>query len=273
MATKEELIAQGYDEETAALLAKTSGTQSSGGMPFPVLKFNYDQKDLLIDAGIKKGEFISGWKIDNRKLEIVEEGEVLKSPMKFFIVSSVYQVNHYDTQTRTTDVQTDIFFSPYDTPKMVDKKSGLTVKQLKEKKMRLTFNNILLLMVETDDGYKPYLHYMHGTNYHEWNKQLEDLGISPDNIVLKTNFTVKPKKVPTDYQPAWVMEIVEANERSPKEIQESIPKVSEAIKKFNAWVDSVNAGESVESKNKAVGGTAEASGSPEIDVDEDEMPF
>jgi len=273
MATKEELMAQGFDEATAELLAKTSGTQSGGGMPFPVLKFNYDQKEVLVDKGIKKGEFIAGWKIDNKKLEVVEEGEVLPNPMDFYVVASVYQCNHYDTQTRSTDIQTDIFYSPYDTPKMVDKKSGLTIKALKEAGKKVVFNNILLLMVKTEDGYKPYLHYMHGTNYHKWSEQIGEAGVDPDAITLRTNFTVKPKKVPTDFQPAWVMELVSFSERTPKEISDSVKEVAEVIKKFNKWVESTNAGESIAEKNKMVAGSTAAQGVPEVDIDEDEMPF
>ena len=272
MATKEELMAQGFDAETAALLAKTSAPVSGGGMPFPVLKFNYDQKEILVDLGIKKGEFIAGWKIDNKKLEVTEKGEVLPNPMEFYVVASVYQCNHYDTQTRSTDVQTDIYFSPYDTPKMIDNKSGQTIKALKEAGKKVTFNNILLLMVKTEDGYKPYLHYMHGTNYHKWSEQLAEQGVDGDAVILRTNFTVKPKKIPTDFQPAWVMEIKKATERTPDDMSKSIKEVAEAIKKFNTWVESANAGESIASKNEKVSAT-EANGAPEIDVSEDEIPF
>ncbi len=272
MATKEELMAQGFDEATAELLAKSSGNSGGGGLPFPVLKFSYDQQDILTEAGVKKGSFIAGWKIDNKKLEIAEEGENLEDSVEFYIVASVYQCNHFDTQTRSTDIQTDIFFSPYDTPKMIDKKSGLTIKQLKEAGKKVVFNNILLLMVKTKDGYKPYLHYMHGTNYHQWNSQLAELGISSDQVTLKTNFKVKTKKVPTDYQPAWVMEIQKATPRKPDEISKGIPEVSKVIKEFNAWVDSNNKGETVAAKNEAVTAT-EVNGAAEIEIDPDSIPF
>ena len=273
MATQEELIAQGFDAQTAALLAKTSALATGGGMPFPVIKFNYDQKDILVDLGIKKGAFIANWKIDNKKLEVTEEGETFKDPMDFYIVASVFQCNHYDTQTRTTDVQTDIYFSSYDTPKMVDKKTGMTIKALKEGGKKITFNNILLLMVKTNDGYKPYIHYMHGTNYHKWGESLAELGIAVDSIILRTNFTVSPKKIPTDFQPAWVMDIKGTSTRTPDAMSKSIAEVSDAIKKFNTWVDSVNSGESIQDKNAKVAGATPTTNVPEVDVSEDDIPF
>jgi YesN/AraC family two-component response regulator len=254
------------------MLAKTSGTTSGGGLPFPVMKFNYDQKDILIDLGIKKGTLIAGWKIDNQKLEVSEEGETLGESIEFFVVASVYQCNHYDTQTRTTDIQTDIFFSPYDTPKMIDKKSGLTIKQLKDAKKKVTFNNILLLMVKTKEGYKPYMHFVHGTNYHQWNAQLAELGVSSDAVTLQTNFKVKTKKVPTDFQPAWVLEIQKATQRTPEEISKGIAEVSKVIKEFNAWVDSTNTGETVAAKNEAAS-AQDVEGTPEIDIDPENIPF
>lgn len=272
MATKEELMAQGFDEATAELLAKTAGTSGGGGLPFPVLKINYDPKDILIDHGLKKGELIAGWKIDNRKLEVTEEGETLGSKAEFYVVASVYQCNHYDTQTRSTDVQTDIFFSAYDTPNMVDKKSGLTIKQLKESGKKVVFNNIILMMVKTKDGYKPYLHYLHGTNYYKWGEQLAELGVGQDEVVLRTNFKVNTKKIPTDFQPAWIFEVKEAKARTPEEIQKSVPEVSEVIKKFNQWVEATNKGETTTAKNEAASAT-EANGAPEIDVDPDNIPF
>jgi hypothetical protein len=203
---------------------------------------------------------------------VAEEGETIGETAEFYVVASVYQCNHYDTQTRSTDIQTDIFFSPYDTPKMIDKKSGLTIKQLKESGKKVTFNNILLFMVKTKEGYKPYMHFMHGTNYHHWNSQLAELGVSPDAITLQTNFKVKTKKVPTDFQPAWVLEIQKATPRKPEEISAGILEVSKVIKEFNTWVTATNAGESAAAKNNAVS-AQEVNGTPEIDVDPESLPF
>lgn len=272
MATKEELIAQGFDAETAALLAKTAGTTGGGGLPFPVLKFSYDQKDILVELGVKKGSLIANWKIDNKKLEVSEEGENLGEKAEFYVVASVYQANHFDTQTRSTDIQTDIFFSAFDTPKMIDKKSGLTIKELKEAGKKVVFNNIILMMVKTKDGYKPYLHYLHGTNYYKWGEQLADLGIGQDEIVLKKNFHIKTKKVPTDFQPAWIFEITKTTDRSPDDMAASIKEVSEAIKKFNEWVKETNSGNVASDKNSEVS-AVDANGAPEIDIDPDEIPF
>ncbi len=243
--TYEELLAIGYDEETAKALAETSGGGKGSSLPFPVLKLNYDTKDILIEKGVKKGELIAGWVIDNKKLQVTEEGEVLKQPLEFFIISSVYQQSHFDIKSGSTDIITDIYFDPFQSKKMIDKKSGRTIGELKEEGKEVKFNNILLLMVKKGKNWEPYVHYLHGVNYVNFGNQCEELGVSEDARVMKTLFKVKSKKVPTNYNPAWIFEIVDVKERDVKDIASTVKPVSEAIKKFTKWIDESNAGGAV----------------------------
>ncbi len=279
MATKEELMAQGFDEETAEMLADASEGASGGGggLPFSVLKFNYDQKDILIDEGVAKGELVYGWKVNNSTLTVEEKGKTLGNTAEFFVVGVYYQYNKYDPNTNALLIQTDLFSSPFDGPKMVDKKSGKTIKQLRDEGVeRIKFNKIMLLMVKDKDsesGYTPFVHYMHGTSLYEWSTQLEEKGIDPKNEVLATNFSVKTKRVPTNNQPAWVFEIVKAVERTPEEIQKTIPVVSDAIKKFKTWHDAVNSGQNTATANASAGGATSPASSVEVDIDEDDIPF
>jgi|GEM_PF-6557326 len=268
--TYEELLAIGYDEATARALAETSGGTKGSTLPFPELKLNYDTKDILIDSGVKKGEFIAGWVIDNKNLKVTEEGEVLKQPLEFFIVSSVYQQSHFDTKTGSTDIITDIFTDPFMAKKMIDKKSGKTIGQLKDEGKQIKFNNILLLMVKKGKEWKPYIHYLHGVNYMNFWKQCEDLDIDDNNRVMKTLFKVKSKKVPTNFNPAWIFEIIEARERSIKEISESVTPVSEAIKEFKAWIQASNEGGAV-APEEADGSSSPSSAStkPATETDDD----
>jgi len=268
--TYEELIASGFDNETAKTLSETSGSSDTGGLSAPMLKLNYDTKDILIDEGIKKGNFIAGWKIDNQTLSIKEKGEDLGNELEFIVVSSVYQCDHFDITTGSTSIITDIFYSSYDTRKMVDKKSGKTIGELKDAGQKVKFNNILLLLVKTKDGYKPYIHYMHGVSYSYWSKALTEENI--DNQTLQYNFKVKSKKVATAYQPAWVLDLVSAKKRTAKEIQESIPVVSEAIKDFNKWIKATNSGSSIADSNKAAGAVGQTA-DIEIDISDSEIPF
>jgi hypothetical protein len=243
--TQEELLALGFDPETAAQLVKTQGGGSGGGLPFPTLKLNYDAKDILADAGVKKGEFISGWKTDSSTLSIVEEGEVLPQPLQFFVVASVFQKSHYDTVTKSTAHITNIYYDAGDSKSQIDQKSGQTVDVVESSilKKKMKFNNILLIMVVGKDGaLVPYIHYLHGTNYFKFGEQLEEQGIDRSHITLKYMFTATSKKIPTDFNPAWVFDLKAIEERPMSEIGATAKATSEAIKKFNTWIENSNAG-------------------------------
>ena len=250
--TVEELIAMGFDKESAEQLVKAQGGGGGTGLPFPVLKINYDTKDILIDHGVKKGELISGWKIDSKTLSVSEEGEVIPQPLEFFIVASVYQKSYYDTASHSTKHITNIYYDPFDTKKQIDIKTGKTVEEVEAllgKKMK--FNNIWLIMAKVNDEWKPYIVYMHGTNYYKWGEQLSELGIDPNSVALKYVFKVSTKKIPTSYNPAWVFIIDDAIERSIENIAETAKITSEAIKKFTNWINSSNQGSSVVSEEEA----------------------
>jgi hypothetical protein len=263
--TYEELIAMGFDAETASTMAKVSGGAASGGMPFPILKMNYDKEDVLVDAGVKKGNFISGWVVDKKTLTVKETGEDLGNSLEFFVVGSVYQSSHYDVATFSTTIMTDIYFSSYDTPKMIDKKSKKTIKQLKDEGKKVTFNNILLLMIKQKDGsYAPYMHYLHGTSYHKFGEACENLGV--DTPVLKWNFEVGSTKVATNFQPAFCFDIKKVVPRDPVEIAKQIAVTSEAIKKFNKWIESTNSSGSNEA-------TPTEGISPQGAADDDDIRF
>jgi hypothetical protein len=243
--TVEEMIALGFDRETAEQLAKTNASNSGGGLPFDTLKFNYDTKDILADAGIKKGEFISGYKINSKELKIEEEGKVLPQPLQFVVISSVYQKSVFDAKTNSTIHTTDIYYDVFNSKKQIDKKTKRTVEELEKAGVEFKFNNILLLLVKIDGEFVPMIHYMHGVNYSEFNRQLEELGIDKSSIPLNYEFTVESVKIPTDFNPAWAFKIVEARKRDLPEIAGNVGVTSEAIKKFTKWIDSVNSGETV----------------------------
>jgi hypothetical protein len=234
--TYEELLALGYDEETAKALVATSGQKDSSGVPFPVLKINYDLKDILVDAGVPKGAFISGWKTDDKNLKVEEEGEVIKQPMEFFIVSSVYQQSHYDKTTRKMDICTPIYTDVFKSKEIRDIYSGKTIGELKEEGKEVKFNNILLMMIKKGKEWAPYVHYLHGVNYVQFGEQCDEIGVPPSERVFKTLYKVKSKKVPTNFNPAWVFDIIEVKERSQKDIISTVGPVSEAVKTFNEWI-------------------------------------
>ena len=271
MATVEEYIAQGFDVETSELLAQASAPDTGGSLPFPVLKFSYDNEDILIEKGVKKGNLISGWQVDKQALAVKEEGVDHGATAELVVVASVFQNSHYDIQTKSTDVVTDIFYSSFDSPKMIDKKSGKTIKALKDAGQDIKFNNIMLILMKEDKEWKPYIHYMHGVNYNNFYSQLDELGIK--TVTLGHTFKTKTKKVATQFNPAWVLDIVKATPRTPNEVAASISDVSTAMKAFNTWVKATNAGEVAKPTNIPTEDAPKNAEDVEIDINEDDIPF
>lgn len=270
--TKEELIALGYPEDVATALVKASGTQSSASLPFPVLKLNYDLKDILSDKGVKKGAFITGWEVDNKNLTIKKEGKILKQPLEFIVLASVYQSSNFNNSLNKVDVITNIFFSAYDARKITDKKSGKTIGQLKEEGKKVTFNNLLLMLVKEGKEWNPYIFYSHGTHYAYWGESLANAGVAEEDKVLNTTYKVKSKKVPTNFNPAWVFDLVKAETISMEERIALIKTISPVIKKFNDFVEEYNSGD--EAPVAGAAAVPSAPSTPEIeDDDEDDICF
>jgi hypothetical protein len=239
--TLEELLAQGFDEETARKLLENNQGGESGGLPFDVIKMNYDKEDILSEVGVKKGEFITGWKINKTNFSIEQEGKVFKQPLEFIILGQAYQYSAYDPATKGFKYATPLFRSIFEGKKVRDKKTGKTVAELKEAGEKLTFNNILLVLVKEGKEWKPYLMYLRGVNYMEWQKQLEERGIDPKNAALRYIFKVKTKKVPTSAGiPAWVFDLVDVKEVELSELRDIIMANKGALDKFDKWVKSSN---------------------------------
>lgn len=266
--TKEEFIAMGYDEATAEALTKPEGGVG-GGFPFKKLSMNYS--DILTDeAGVKKGNFVAGWKEDKKTLSVKEEGIDLGRELEVIFLSEVYQVSCFDTVTNSNIFQTALYSDPYTTKSQKDKKSGITVEAWKASGKKATFDQIMLVVAKkpSDTEWAPYLMYLHGTNYHQWRTQLEDLDLV-EGIRVQYKFTLAPKKVATDYQPAWCYEIKAHEKRDGNSIMETVKVTADALKEFNRWVEQSNSRGSSDA-NIASTPTTKAS---DIEVDEDDIAF
>jgi hypothetical protein len=261
----EEYLSMGYDSETAKSLSKVN-KEASAGAPFRKISMNYS--DILQDdGGVKKGNFVAGYKEDKANLIVKETGTDFGNTIEFIIIGNVYQVSHYDINTKSTVFQTPFFFDPYETKQQVDKKSGMSVSEWKAGGRRATFNNILLMLVNEGNEWTPYTHYLHGTNLHQWGVQLDARGIKSPNLGFK--FKVKSKKVSTDFQPAWCFDIEEMVEMKPTDLAGLTEYVAPAIKKFNKWVEDYNSSGS----NSTTSSTSSAPVESDVEVDEDEIPF
>ena len=249
----EDLLALGFDEATAKSMVSVSAPTETGGRPAPQLKINYDKEDILSEAGVKKGDFISGYILDRQNLTIKEEGINLGKDIELVVIGSVFQNTSFDIATKTVDVSSNIFVSPFDSKKSYNLKDGKSIVDLKSEGKKVTFDNILAILVKTDGGYQPYMLYLHGTAYYEFYKQLEGMGIGRD-IVNKYTFKVSTKRVATNFQPAWVVDIKETKPRSIQDLLKIKEEVSSYIKKFSNWIDNTNGGhtESVQSTVKDI---------------------
>jgi len=277
------LIAGGMPEAQARKIA-SQGESGGSSMPFDVIKINYDKDDVLIDLGVKKGEFISGYKIDKANLAVKQEGKVFKQPMEVVIASVTYQHSTYNQGKGGYKYVTPFFDNLRDSLKIVECKTGKTVKQLKSELTgpdKLVFNTILLLLVKEGKEYNPYIMYIRGTNLYEFNQQLEDKGYTDVNKVKITKVMKwKTKKVPTKASPAWVINIVDIQQNNDiKPNSNFMNALIEATKKFDEWKEAFNK-ENAQKSNAVVQNNIAPQSSetitqePDIEVDDtEEVPF
>jgi len=278
------LIAGGMDEAMAKKIA-SQGESSKSKMPFDVIKINYDKEDVLIDLGVKKGAFISGYQIDKATLSVKQEGKVFKQPMEVVIASVTHQASTYDPVKRSYKYVTPFFDDSYETPNIVEFKTGKTIGQLREEvpaQEKPVFNTILLLLVKEGKEYNPYIMYLRGKNLYEFNQQLEDKGFDDINQVkIVKTMKWKTKKVPTKATPAWVIDLVEIKQNPDIKPNSSFMKtLVEATKKFDAWKESFNKenaqkSNAVTQNNSAPQPSEATTQEPDIEVDEtdEEIPF
>jgi hypothetical protein len=241
MMTLEDLLAQGIDEVTARKILENNQSGEGGGLPFDVIKMNYDKEDILSEVGIKKGEFITGWKINKTNFSIEQQGKVFEQPLEFMVLGQAYQYSAYDKKNKGYKYVTPLYRNIFDGKKIREKKTGKTVAELKELGEELKFNNILLVLVKEEDKWNPYLMYLRGVNYKEWLRQLEEKGLNARSIGVMYIFKIKTKKVPTSTGiPAWVFDLVDVTELEPSKIVEIIKANKGALDKFDKWVKNSN---------------------------------
>jgi hypothetical protein len=239
--TVEELIALGFDKETAEKMLKYSGNEGGGGIFAPILSFNYDKDDVLGDSGVaKKGDFITGYKINRSTLTLEEEGTNYGSEIEFIVFASAYQYSAYDNTKNTSSVASNIFLSSFDAKKAVDMKSGKPISELQKTNDKIKFANILGLLVKTPDGWVPHAFYSRGANSYELNKQLEAEGIDSRDLPNAYRLKVRSKKIPTKGTPAWIMDVRSCDKLTITDLLENKDVIAENINKFDSWVRSVN---------------------------------
>jgi len=280
------LIAGGMDEAMARKIA-SEGESGKSKMPFDVIKINYDKEDVLIDLGVKKGAFISGYQIDKSTLSVKQEGKIFNQPMEVVVASVTHQASTYDPSKGGYKYVTPFFDDAFDTPKIVEFKTGKTIGQLRKEvpaQDKPVFNTVLLLLVKEGKEYTPYIMYLRGKNLFEFNQQLKDEGFDKINKVkIVKTMKWKTKKVPTKATPAWVIDLVDIKQNPDIKPNSSFMNtLIEATKEFDAWKESFNAENaqknsvaSTTTNNVTENNNDVASQEPDIDVNDidEEPPF
>lgn len=247
MATTQELLQEyleaGFSLEEAKQMAGMVDDGQGGGLPFDVIKINYDKDDILSEHSnpVKKGQVITGWEIDKKNLTVKKEGKVFNQPLEFVIFGVFYQYSAYDTNAGTYKHITEIFKSLKDAKKVKDFKTGKTREQLQAEGEKLKFNQILGVLVKEEGKWQPYLIYLRGVNYSKFWEQLKERGIdNPTKAHLKYIIKVKTKRVSTPNGAVWVYEIVETQPIKPADLAQFREVLIPAINKLDEWVNTQN---------------------------------
>ena len=249
--SKEQLKALGLnDDQINAILGVVNQDNGSGGLPFPLIKINYDS-----DYG-KVGSFAIQPKKDEEGQTIGFE-KVFSNPVKVRFLKSMYQYSKFDATQNKPTVTSNIF-ALKDAKKAYDLKTGAAIKQLKEMDEDIKFQRVTLM--EIIDGDEKYvgIAYLKGAYLYELNEQLRKY----DNEGhLNKVFTIKHNKKKKGSVVYYVPSVEEVEDY---DFIKTIKEDSANIAKFDKWVEEVNNGGETETQPQNPPKQA-----PQTDDDED----
>lgn len=236
--TVESLMSAGFTQEDAEAIVGSNST-SGGGLPYPLIKVNYD---LTIPELAKFGDFVSITAKDDNgdTTSLINFGDRLH----VVILASVFQYSRYNAATNSADISSNLF-PMKDTKKAIDLKTGKRIADLKKNDPdnKIKYQEIMLLLVSSDSQPepKPYIFYNKGAfmySFGQCRKPLTNRGAVMYNIEfgLKQERKGKTKYFVVD-ENTFV-----ATPRTLEEIKEGATIIPAYIKAFNDWVDSVNSG-------------------------------
>lgn len=248
--TVENLMAMGYSEEDAKAICD-SNKGGSSGLPFNLLKINYDAEVT------KKGTWVADIvKDDNGDVtDFTEFGDEIT----MIILGSKYQYTRYNSTTNSADVSSN-FFDLADTKQAYDLKTGKKISELKkdDTENKIKFQEVMLVLVSSkkQPEPKPYIFYSKGAFLYTFNQCRKSLP-NNGNVMYKLSFKLKTeRKGATKFYTVDEKSFV-ATPRTMEEIKADAHTIPKYIKEFNIWVGSVN--------DKSTNNSAK-----EIEVDEDD---
>ena len=258
--TREELQALGLsEEEIKAMLGAAEANEGTGGLPFPLVKINYDAEAAKLgEMGynpIKDDEgFLTGYE------------RVFTNPYQIRILDSYYQYSAFDATTNKPSVTSNLFRLK-DAKKAYDLKTGKLISDLKKTNDQIKFSRVALVEIRQDDDDTSVfgIFYMKG-------KWLYDLGqaVKKDKIPEGQKIlTLNNKKQKNGAVTFFTVEVIDEKIVDRTTFLQGIKEDANKMKQFQDWTKEVNSSSDEPAKTSQ----SSDSDNPFADDDDDDIVF
>jgi len=273
---KADLIKAGYPEELATKIAKQkAGTAGGSGSKLKYFKVNREKDDILLDfADIRKGWLIGDWKIAQGKVE--EEGWAAPELDGVLVAQGVWY-EEYVPFGQKPRYRTPIYNNMYMSKAKARVESGETVAELVQQGVQMSWKAIQIWLLKLPSGKWEVRAITHSyMSYSAFVESLEKLGKKVQDIILTDLVTLGAEKVKNSVgSMIWVMVAKKIEPLSLDLLKELSPLIDEALEVADSVLK--DADEVVEPKPKQSTDTtvngSDTNKVPEVDIDEDEIPF
>ena len=238
--TREQLKAMGLtDEQIDAYLGSANRDSGSNGLPFPVVKVNYDP-----EFGKLYNLVYNPQKDDSGELTGFEKEFDL--PFKVVFLDSAFQYSKYDATQGKVTIQSNIFKSLSEAKNAYDIKTGVAIKELKDNEDGIKLQRISLVKIIDNDGNEyPAVWFIKGAYLYELNQIISQYS---NEAHLTTILTLNHKRQKRGSVKYVVPELVGDEKYNSLE---NIKKDAELIAKFNEWIKSQSGEEQTANENQS----------------------
>jgi len=255
--TLEDLVKAGMTPEDARKYLETiyEGEQDITTLPFEVIKLNHDADNILADNGVERGGWIYGYELNRKTFEVIKQGTRLDTFRAILLKHTAF------FEVKAPGNQDGYWTTPFSVHTSASKAMvadlGKTVEQLKAMGYQTTYYRLQLLLVETDDGWKPFVTYIKGVSFNQFLTGLEKLGLSSANLP-QTIVTIGTTQVVTKHgKRVLALDLVDAEPAPIDVIVATAQTGLDATDKFNEYVDGKN-------KSLAGGNVADSEAGSEV---------
>lgn len=255
--TREQLQAMGLnDQQIDAILGATSANEKAGGLPFPLLKVNFDP-----DLGKVGAYGYSPIKKDKQTIKY----EFIVDEIKVRFLKSMYQYSKFDTTENRPTVTSNVF-ALKNAKKAYDLKTGTSINELKAVDDGIKFQRILLGVLDINGEQKPFIMYAKGSFLFGLNDILRKF---PNDGHMTHQFTLGTEKRKKGTVVWFMPKLIDAKELNQQEFISNLKSDANLITEFDKWAEQINssADTAEEAPNKKI------DNSVTTEEDEDEINF